>query len=312
MKRLIAVFLLTVLLAGCGTDKPLPEQTVAQTTAPEETILPEVTEPKRELETLPVLSTAPPYKTPNVDRYRPGWNVGSCRRLEGKVYAVVFLVDDVSSSWTEETGQEFLLRCVTPGFAYLQEQAEYWGVELEFDYYFFMTDEKNSMYYPREFSPELDGAVDNSDILDVLAGNFGFADKFSMNLYFESYFDTDEVLYFVALNKEGHSYTVMDSEDNGRDLLEYSVFFTGHIDGARNGAFVVAHETMHNFGAEDYYDPYGNLPNRKALAEQVYPDDLMMRWDDDVTRLYVSDATAFTVGWVDSPPAELMGADWWS
>ena len=326
--RLICTMLLfSLVLTGCGHGDPgLSELTVpsAATEAPMETqpeTLPETEAPPEIAPIHPLTPPAPetvptesvPAETgPDPDLYRPAYNRGSCRRMEGTVYVVTFLVDDVSSSWTEESGREFLLRCVTPGLDYLEQRAGDWGVSLEFDYYFFQTDGEYSMYYPYEFSPDLTGAVDNYDVLDVIARNFGFEERFAMNDYFEDYFGTDEVLYFVALNKEGHSYTMPDSEDDGYDLLEYSAFFTGHTGGTPNGAFVVAHETMHSFGAEDYYDPYGDYPHRKALAETMYPDDLMMRWDDDVNNLYVSDATAFTVGWIDEIPASMATEQWWS
>ena len=304
-----------LLLSGCGGEQPClsdltcPE--VEQETVPGMPTEPtELPEPTREIAPRPEWTEPACHR--EVDRYRPAYRMGSCRRLEGTVHVVTFLVDDINSSWTQESGLEFLDRCVTPGLAYLESYAAAWGIELEFDEYYFMTDDRYSMYYPYEFSPELSGATGNYDILDVLARNFGFEERYAMNDYFEDYFSTDEVLYFVALNKEGHSYTIPDSEDDGMEQLEYSAYFTGQTGGARNGAFVVAHETMHNFGAEDYYDPYGIYPNRKALAEQVYPDDLMMRWDEDVNNLYVSDATAFTVGWLDKVPDAVASADWWS
>lgn len=248
----------------------------------------------------------------DTDHYRPAYYLGNCREMSGEVYVLTFFVDDDESSWNDEKVTGFINQCLTPGFTYLQQKAAEWNVTLNFVPYHFSTDDEYEIRYPGVFSGELSAAGDQYDVLDVMGECLGLGDSYDLDEYFKDFFDTDQVAYNVVLNKPGHCYTMPDKMDDGTDLKEYCTYFTSYQNGTPLGAFTVAHETMHLFGAEDYYDPYGTYPNRKALVEQIFPNELMLRWDADVYNLMVSHVTAYSVGWTDAIPETVTEDDWWS
>lgn len=337
--RILLLFLISLMLTGCGIfPEPYEKNSGSsfhssmQETVEEE--FPKVTVPKLELpvftvpetteaapwvpETTAAETAAPetlaaettePVKAP-AETYRPAYLQGSCREFSGKVYTLSFYLDDSESSW-DPAAVDGYSRIVADGYAYLEQQAAQWGVDLDIESYQFSTDEDYTIRYPGTFG-SLEQARENYDVLPEIAQCLGFQNKEAMDQYFLDYFDTDQVAYNVILNKPGRSYTMPDREDDGFEVLEYSVFYKDFENGVAVNSFTVAHETMHLFGAEDYYDPMGDRPNRYALAQRLYPDDLMLRWDDNVYSLSVSDVTAYSVGWTHPLPAVVLDPDWWS
>lgn len=69
---------------------------------------------------------------------------------------------------------------------------------------------------------------------------------------------------------------------------------------------VVAHELLHLFGAEDFYA----TATRKALAQAIYPGDLMFCAQYDIRNNNIGDATAYYIGWTDTVPDVLYDEGW--
>ena len=90
--------------------------------------------------------------------------------------------------------------------------------------------------------------------------------------------------------------------------MEYCLIFTGFTDTSYDSASdTVAHETLHLFGAEDYYYP----DSRKALAKQVYPTDIMLCAMSDLAYFTLDSYTAYCVGWTDTAPEVCSNPAWW-
>ena len=121
-----------------------------------------------------------------------------------------------------------------------------------------------------------------------------------------------EVIFLLLLNKDGCSYSINDGLDDGYDEPEYCVLFTHYTDyTAVTGPSTVAHEILHLFGAEDYYDPYGTHPQRAVLAESLYPTDIMLRVYTDISWNTLGSFTAYSVGWTEDLPEECRQVGWW-
>ena len=58
---------------------------------------------------------------------------GTNQCLSGKVTAVVIYMNDFESSWTDEQMDEFTEKDVEPALAFLEQGAEKYGVELDFE-----------------------------------------------------------------------------------------------------------------------------------------------------------------------------------
>ena len=93
--------------------------------------------------------------------------------------------------------------------------------------------------------------------------------------------------------------------------LEYSehcVLFANNLSGSKGSrASTIAHEILHLFGAEDYYVSM----SREALANQKYPDDIMLWQVERIQDNSIGDCTAYSVGWTDEVPDVCYDDRWW-
>ena len=294
----------------------LPRFTVPETTAPEttvpETTVPETTVPETTVPDTMVSETAvpePPVQLRGEEPYRPRYRLGICHALGGSIPQLLFFVDDDSSSWDPDTRNQMLV-LFDEADRYLEEQADFWGTELFLEDYQYYTDDRVSIRYSGEFG-SYDQAEENEDVMDALAACLNFRDTDEMHRYYQEYFGSRQVIYYVLLNKPGRPYASVDDTDDGRVSMEFVVMYTSYENGHPQVSGAVAHETMHLFGAEDYYDPFGNMPNRLAMAQEKFPDDLMLGGATDAENCTVGPVTAYSVGWLYWPPEEALDPLWW-
>lgn len=259
--------------------------------------------------------TEPPTEAPTepprlCDSTRPDYDLGSCRELAGSLRVVLIFLDDGESQWDEESIRLQYDSRVAPALAFLESAAAQWDIALEF------------LPVPEDGEPlraEYDGVVvkdifssdPSADILNHAAAGLGYFSPERMDGDLSARYGGD-IIYLLLLNKDGCSYSINDSLDDGFDETEYCVIFTDYLDyAAVTGPSTIAHEILHLFGAEDYYDPYGTHPQRAVLAESLYPTDIMLRVYTDISRNTLGDFTAYSVGWLAQMPEECRQTGWW-
>lgn len=250
---------------------------------------------------------------PENTRYK--YNIGSCKTLEGTPYVLAIFLDDDVSSWPEEKVYDYWDELLFPGMAFLEENAAKWGVELDFKvgYYATYGHPDRPVKYDGVIKTFTDGTT-SQDILEQAAASLGFDSKQDMHRAIQEYSGQEQVAYVILLNKGGRSYSigynnapVYTSYDG--PLMEYCVIYTGFTDTSGDtGSDCIAHEMLHLFGAEDYYI----LENRKQLAREIYPKDIMLCAMPDLEYFDLGDFTAYTVGWTDEVPKVCMNEKWWS
>lgn len=291
--------------AGSGeTTQPTTQITLPETTQPPTTEAP--TEAPTEATTEP-----PPTTDPQVEALRPYRNLGVCRGLDEAHTFVLFFLDDLSSSWSGEEIAAFNGLYFYPAMDFLQTQGEAWGMEVNRDSFTYSSDVNEGMAYPGVVASDFQEGGAATDIPDKTARSLGFADGREMYRHLQDYTGTDQVAMLFFLNKPGRSYTIRDEHRDGQEELEFSVIFESYPGYATSAtAATIAHELLHLFGAEDYYDPYGIFPQRKALAESQIPNDIMLVTYYNVKDNTLSQATAFTVGWTDTVPEIMEDPDW--
>ena len=242
--------------------------------------------------------------------FRPAYNMGSCKRLSGTVHTVTFFVNDMQSSWTEGEARSFTFRAMAPALRTLEEKAGERGVDLKFENWQIMRNGKRKLQLKDAVSKDPDDLWYLDNLLPQLARQLGFRGQGEMDTYFKDYFDTDQVVYYVVFDDKGRSFAAQDHEDRSHDKIEFCVLFSSSSNGFLESTHVVGHETMHLFGAEDYYDPNGDLPERKKMAEEICPDDVMLERKNDFKENTICDITAYTVGWLSELPPELLDPRW--
>jgi len=251
----------------------------------------------------------------NDDKYRPWYNEGTCLSLKGNPYVLFLFIDDDESSWTPEAISEFWYDRVEVALGYLENKASVYGVDLQFEKGYYSTDES------KETTVKYNGViVDNlmekpisRDIFEQAATSLGFESKNALHNYIKDFSGKDQVAICLVVNKPGRSYCMNQSQNDGFRFVEYCVLYTEWLDNlGKCYPSSIAHEILHLFGAEDYYDPYGEYPKRAELAKQLYPNDIMNVALENIYDIEFGAYTAYTVGWLDALPTECDVDDWWN
>ena len=265
---------------------------------------------------IPALSVQPmeTFTDTPPDPTRSRYGLANCRNLSGSPVVVLIFVDDEESSWSKSEVLTFMKDHILVGLNYLEESAKEWGVDLDFVIESHST--ALSGYEVKYEGVVWSGVSENghytSDLLEKAAADIAAGSQWKLYSYYKSKYPEDDIIFVNCLNKYGRSYAYSGWELNGYiERCEYSVIFSEYydysLDEQGTGAATVAHEILHLFGAEDYYEP----GTRAALADEFYPDDIMLETRDDVSKNDIGDLTAYSIGWTDVVPEICSNPKWW-
>jgi hypothetical protein len=62
---------------------------------------------------------------------------------------------------------------------------------------------------------------------------------------------------------------------------------------------MIAHEVLHLYGAWDLYNSYVQTHDVASKAQQLFPNDIMLRTSYNLAELQVDALTAWRIGWSD-------------
>ena len=243
------------------------------------------------------------------DSQRPYYGMGTCKRMDRPFHLKVIFLDDDESSW-DAASMAAYEALVQKGLSFLNDHAAAWGVPYQCSTSSVCSDEQYQLHYEGTVVNDLYSSDVSRDILFQIADDMDCVTE--EELYRKVEGPEEQTAIIVAVNKPGISYTIQDEYCDGWEDVEYSVIFNGYLGTDLEAtAATTAHEMLHQFGAEDYYDPYGYYPRRKELAEQYYSDDIMLRVYQDIVWNDIGDVTAFTIGWLQEPPEMILNPEWW-
>ena len=272
--------------------------------APAETVpvwIPETTVP---------VATAPPVTDPVKEYPNDHRDVGLCKELTRNAEALLVFVNDSASNWTQQEIQNFMGNMVNPGLDFIERNASAWGYNITFEscYYEDGTGNVGILQYPGTVT-DWDSETQVNDLVPLAAQNHGFATAEDMIKNVQDYAGTDQVAIVFVLDKDGRSYARWNTSNDS--FVEHAVIYTSW-DGKQERPYVIAHEVMHLFGAEDLYEDRGERVNRAAYVKRHYPRELFYLGQWNVNDNIICDFTAYTVGWLNYLPAEFNTQEWWS
>ena len=243
-----------------------------------------------------------------VDETRKEYKIGSCYNMQEDLCYYIIFVDDNESNWNENDKSEFVEKKFLPSINYLSDQSSLYNVTLKQDY---RICEKTADYNGVIEAETVQNGV-QYDIYTQVASSLGYKSAKEMNDLLKKELGVSQVAYLFAINKEGRSYKLSHSQTAIERKYEFCVFFSQSIGYTDTTCYsAIAHEILHLFGAEDYYDPYDDYPEREKLAKELYPKDIMFGTVTDVNTVSVGNYTAYSVGWIDQLPEECNVDEWW-
>ncbi|MBE6531544.1 MAG: hypothetical protein E7679_05615 [Ruminococcaceae bacterium] len=264
-------------------------------------------------ETIPsiTVNSLPAITDTHKDPFRPRYELANCRNLKGKPVVVLIFIDDNESHWTKDEILTFTHKDVLVALNYLEKNASKWDVDLDFVIESYSTPVNNyEIKYEGIVNPDVLNGDATTNVLSHAAADIGSVTNWELYSYYKSIYPNDDIIFLNLLNKPGISYSIHSIMPGTYQFAEHCVIFADYLgevypDGAC--ASTIAHEILHQFGAEDYY----SSDSRKNLAIQKYPNDIMLWANDNIENNSIGDCTAFSVGWTDVVPEVCYNHRWW-
>lgn len=252
----------------------------------------------------------PPIIDTHQEEYRPNYLLGNCRNLKGNPLVVLLFIDDDESNWSAEQVTDYTNNYINEGLRYLEDKAKEWGVDLDFSVKSYSTPlSEYTLKYEGVVIKDLRINGSSKDVLDQAAHDMGYSSNWELYSKFKTeHSDNNDVIFLTFLNKPGKSYARHMISTGQSSYSEHCVIFFDYLEGPSFGckASTVAHEILHLFGAEDFYDGY-----REFLAYQIYPKDIMLWMPKEAYENEIGDFTAYTLGWTDTVPQICYNEYWW-
>ncbi len=243
-----------------------------------------------------------------IDETRKEYNIGSCYNMQDDLCYYIIFIDDNESQWNDNDKTEFVEKKFLPSISYLSNQSSTYNTTIKTDY---KICEKSATYKGNIESEVVENGA-QYDIFTQVASSLGYESPKKMNNSLKKELSAKQVAYLFVVDKEGRSYKLSHSESNIERKTEFCVFFSQSIGYSDTTCYsTIAHEILHLFGAEDYYDPYGNYPEREKLAKELFPNDIMFGTVTDVNEVHIGNYTAYSVGWINELPEECNVEEWW-
>lgn len=268
-----------------------------------------VTEPESDYDPIPVGQD-------KLHQYRLSNDMGNSRFLKGKVVVYCYFVDDDESRWSAEGCENFSTRQIKPALDFIVREAKKWNVDISFDLRCYCNETAPfSLKYNGIVNKDLKVGGSTKDILEQIAVNMGYSSECDF-VTEENKRNGCDSAFVTLLNKNGCSYA-RNVYSKGGDYhansnnpehcvifsRDYNYNFAYQFEKMRSKT--IAHEILHLFGAEDYYGE-----KRLPLANQYYYYDIMTCNSSDIDQLYISDMTAFCLGWTDNVPELCYNKTW--
>lgn len=242
-----------------------------------------------------------------IDKLRPDYNLGDCKTLSGTISVIVFYLNDFESSWTVDEATRFTENEIQPGLKFLENSAKKYRKALNFK----IKEVHTNIFYDERVEVDINqSGLATVDTLYAAAKHVGYkSDEDLMQSYRKKY--KTEIICYCVFNKEGTSYGLNPKRGTDLKIAEHGLIFAYDIGSTGFGpvggqSSVIAHETLHLYGAEDYYSP----AQRKALVKEYYPNDIMLSCEYYLSENDLGDATAFFIGWTDIVPDILYDSRW--
>ncbi len=249
--------------------------------------------------------------TPIVDETRKGYNYGSCYDMENDLCYYIVHLDDKESSWNEKDKNEFTEKKFSVSLDYLSRKASEYSTTLCTEYKKYPADNHTKVTYDGIVDADVVTNGSQEDILNQLASSMKYSSPEEMDSALKKELNVKQIAYLFVLNKEGRSYKYSYATEDSKQI-EFCIFFDDSIKFDESTCCsTISHEILHLFGAEDFYDPYGEMPERQKLAESLYPNDIMFALKNNVNDAQIGAYTAYSVGWTDTLPKECDTENWW-
>ncbi len=234
------------------------------------------------------------------DQFSNTWNVGSAKKLEGRVYLLEVWLTETGTQWDYDEMCSMQQR-INEATSWLEHQAQKYGKSVEFENGTFAGDGYKGLQMtglPKSYAE----AAENSLLLTEALRIIGYDDNMQCyNMLCKNY-KCQNVVVLVLINNPGWS--CANNFSMGHLIYGYPNYFLENAfiftssSGHPTGSQVIAHEMMHMFGAWDMYGGQVS-PEADQWAHQYYPNEIMYQITSPLSKLQISPLSAWLTGLSD-------------
>ncbi len=224
------------------------------------------------------------------------WKAGSAKDLTGKVLFLVCYISTPNNSWGENEKGE-MIKNLIDAENWLVLQADQFYVKISFQNVI-LNDDKNITFDTIE--PGLATGRERVDWVSRVLKKLGYKNAKQAFRKVRKKYKTDNIVVLIMSKGGGRPYSMRYAK--GYNKKKYFVEGTIIYNKYQNGApmplsAVIAHELLHLYGAWDLYTTYAQTIDRQQKAQQLYPNDIMLRVDHNIDSLSIGSLTAWLIGW---------------
>lgn len=224
------------------------------------------------------------------------WLAGSAFELKGQVQTLYCFIETPTDPWTPEEKDQ-MLSALNQAQEWLIVQATEWNTHLSFNTQVLV--DGRSLVIPQIASGTGSGKerVDWVSEITKLAG-YGNSKRAYRKL--SKAFNNKNIYLIIFAHADGMSYAMRFAKGMKKKkyFLEGAILYQHYDNGTEMPLpAVIAHETLHMYGAWDLYTTYAQTPEKHAKAMEQYPNDIMLRVGNDLSVLKIDNLTAWLMGW---------------
>ncbi len=230
------------------------------------------------------------------------WVAGSAKQLKGDIINYVCFISDADKQWTLYEKQEIINSI---------DKANSWIIS-ESKKYSIMLSITNSMAEKDIYFDTIEAGkgsgTERVDWVYRVVSQLGFTNPKKALRSIKRKYNADNVQMIIVSNVNGRPYSMSYARGMNRRLylFEGMIIYRKYNNGAPIPfEAVYSHELMHLYGAWDLYKTYSQTIERQELANELYPNDIMLRVDHDLEVLEVDELTAYLIGWSTNKPNNL-------
>ena len=237
---------------------------------------------------------------------------GNYKKLKQDFFMLFIFMDDDESSWDQNSIYEYWNTNIKSATSFIEKWGKHYGYDITIHKGYYSTHScKFNVRYKGKACADLFKSSAGNDHMKQAISCLGFSSLSALHEKMVKFSKQTQVAYAVIFNKPGIAFCTSNAEQVDGNDFRYAILFEIYpgVSGGTDSA--IAHEILHLFGAEDYYDPYKKYPKRLKMAKELCPNDIMLNAYVNIDYNVIDEFTAYSVGWLDKIPEKYNHEDWW-
>ncbi len=224
------------------------------------------------------------------------WQAGSASTLKGETISFFCFLETNENPWTSAE-REKTINLLGQSQSWLAEQANSWNVSLTCESVDLLEGETlKIMTIPSGTG----SGAERVDWASLVLKHAGFRNAKHAYKKLSKAFQSKNIQLLIFAKEDGISYAMRYAKGMNKKkyFLETMLIYQRYDNGAEMPVeAIIAHETLHLYGAWDLYATYAQSREKQEAATIRYPNDIMLRVGYDMDTLKVDKLTAWLIGW---------------